>query len=37
MEAHGHSETGVTMNTCTHVLRQLRKDAADAIDKILRA
>lgn len=31
MEVLGHSEIGVTMNTYTHVLAQLREDAADAI------
>jgi integrase len=35
MEVLGHSEISVTMNTYTHVLAQLREDAADAIDKIL--
>jgi integrase len=35
MEVLGHSEISVTMNTYTHVLAQLRQDAADAIDKIL--
>jgi integrase len=33
----GHSEIGLTMNTYTHVLAQLREDAADAIDRILGA
>jgi integrase len=35
MEVLGHSEIGVTMNTYTHVLAQLREDAADAIDRLL--
>jgi integrase len=35
MEVLGHSEIGVTMNTYTHVLAQLRQDAADAIDRVL--
>jgi len=35
MEVLGHSEISVTMNTYTHVLAQLRQDAADAIDKVL--
>jgi hypothetical protein len=35
MEVLGHSEIGVTMNTYTHVLAQLREDAADAIDRVL--
>ena len=34
MEVLGHSEISVTMNTCTHVLAQLRQDAADAIDEV---
>ena len=37
MEVLGHSEIGVTMNTYTHVLTQLREDAADAIDRVLGA
>jgi integrase len=37
MEVVGHSEIGVTMNTYTHVLAQLREDAADAIDRVLGA
>ena len=37
MEVPGHSEIGVTMNTYTHVLAQLREDAADAIDRVLGA
>lgn len=35
MDVLGHSEIGVTMNTYTHVLADLRHDAADAIDSIL--
>jgi integrase len=35
MEVLGHSEISVTMNTYTHVLAQLRQDAADTIDKVL--
>jgi integrase len=35
MEVLGHSEIGVTMNTYTHVLLQLRQDAADAMDMLL--
>jgi integrase len=35
MEVLGHSEIGVTMNTYTHGLAQLREDAADAIDRVL--
>jgi integrase len=37
MEVLGPSEIGVTMNTYTHVLAQLREDAADAIDRVLGA
>jgi hypothetical protein len=37
MEVLGHSEIGVTMNIYTHVLAQLREDAADAIDRRARA
>ena len=33
-EAPGHPETGVTMNTCAHVLPALRQEAADAIDDL---
>lgn len=35
MDVLSHSEIGVTMNTYTHVLMQLREDAADAIDGVL--
>ena len=35
MDVLGHSEIGVTMNTYTHVLMQLRQDAADTIDDLL--
>jgi integrase len=34
MEVLGHAEIGVTMNTYTHVLPELRQEAADAIDKL---
>ena len=37
MEVLGHSEIGVTMNTYTHVLPQLRQEAADAIDDLFGA
>jgi integrase len=37
MEVLGYSEIGVTMNTYTQVLTQLREDAADAIDRVLGA
>ena len=35
MDVLGHSAIGVTMNTYAHVVMQLRKDAADAIDGAL--
>ncbi len=35
MDVLRHSEIGVTMNTYTHVLMDLRQDAADAIDDML--
>jgi integrase len=35
MDVPGHSEIGVTMNTYSHVLMQLREDAAAAIDGVL--
>jgi integrase len=34
MEVLGHSEIGVTMNTYTHVLPELRREAADALDRL---
>jgi integrase len=34
MEVLGHAEIGVTMNTSTHVLPELRQEAADAIDEL---
>jgi hypothetical protein len=37
MEVLGHSEIGVTMNTCAHVLPKLREEAADAIDELFGA
>lgn len=37
MEVLGHSEIGVTMNTYTHVLPELRQEAADAIDDLFGA
>jgi integrase len=36
-EVLGHSEIGVTMNTYTHVLPELRQEAADAIDDLFGA
>lgn len=35
MEVLGHSEIGVTMNTYTHVVPELRREAADALDEML--
>lgn len=37
MEVLGHSEIGITMNTCTHVLPEDRREAAEAIDRVLGA
>lgn len=37
MEILGHSQIGVTMNTYTHVLDQLSRDAADHMDAYLQA
>lgn len=34
MEALGHAEIGVTMNTYAHVLPELRQETADAIDEL---
>jgi len=36
MELLGHSQIGVTMNTYSHVVPALRKEAADQMDEILR-
>ncbi|MFN7992461.1 MAG: tyrosine-type recombinase/integrase [Bryobacteraceae bacterium] len=35
MELLGHSQIAVTMNTCTHVLPSLRKDAAEKMNALL--
>jgi len=35
MEILGHSQVGITMNTCTHVIPELRKDAADRMESLL--
>lgn len=35
MEVLGHSEIGMTMNTYSHVLPELRREAADRMDQIL--
>jgi hypothetical protein len=37
MDLLGHSEIGVTMNVCTHVLPELRQEAVDAIDELFGA
>ena len=37
MDLLGHSEIGVTMNVYTHVLPELRQEAADAIDELFGA
>ncbi len=37
MEVLRHSEIGVTMNTYTHVMPELRQEAADAIDDLFGA
>ena len=34
MEILGHSQIGITMNTYTHVIPELRKDAADRIESL---
>ena len=31
----GHSEIGITMNTYTHVLAQLEKEASDKIENVI--
>lgn len=36
MEILGHSEIGMTLNTYSHVLPQLRRQAAERMDDILR-
>ena len=35
MEVLGHSEVGMTLNTYSHVIPQLRREAADRMDQIL--
>ena len=37
MDLLGHSEIGATMNVYTHVLPELRQEAADAIDELFGA
>jgi integrase len=35
MEVLGHSDVGMTLNTYSHVVPQLRREAADRMDEIL--
>lgn len=35
MEVLGHSQIGLTMNTYSHVIPELRREAADRMDKLL--
>ncbi len=35
MEVLGHSEVGMTLNTYSHVIPQLRQEAADRMNEIL--
>lgn len=35
MEVLGHSEIGMTMNTYSHVIPELRRDAADRMEDLL--
>jgi integrase len=35
MEVLGHSEVGTTLNTYSHVIPQLRQEAADRMNEIL--
>ena len=36
MEILGHSEIGMTMNTYSHVVPELRRDAAARMDDVIR-
>jgi len=36
MEVLGHSQIAITMNTYTHVIPELRRDAAERMDSVLR-
>ncbi len=36
MDLLGHSQIGLTMNTYSHVIPDLRRDAADRIEDLLR-
>lgn len=35
METLGHSQIGVTLDTCSHVLPALQREGADEMDKAL--
>jgi integrase len=35
MDVLGHSEIGMTMNTYSHVIPELRRDAADRMDALI--
>jgi integrase len=35
MEVLGHSDVGMTLNTYSHVVPQLRREAADRMDDVL--
>ncbi len=35
MDVLGHSQIGITMNTYTHVIPELRKDAAERMESVL--
>ena len=35
MEVLGHSDVGMTLNTYSHVVPQLKREAADRMDEIL--
>ena len=35
MDVLGHSDIGMTMNTYSHVIPELRRDAADRMDDLL--
>jgi integrase len=37
METLGHSQIGFTMNTCSHVMSAMQRDAADLVDALLTA
>ena len=37
METLGHSQIGMTMNTYSHVIPPLQRDAADRMDALLKA